>query len=354
MSLDSLVEKYNSLIGEGPKSSAELSLFIKNNQQYEPILQENKNRFTMKPIRYNDIYQAYKNQQALFWTAEEIAYTEDMASWATLTEDEKYFIEHVLAFFAGSDGIVMENIMINFSDEVQIPEARAFYAAQNYIEQVHSETYSNLIDTFIKDPVRKDTLFNAISNVPCITKKAEWAMKWFSRSNSFAERLVAFSVVEGIFFSGSFCAIFWLKSRSKMTKALGSSNELIARDESVHCNFAITLYNHLIFKLSKERIQEIFKSAVDIEIEFIIESLPCRLIGMNSNLMTQYIKYVADYWLNKYQVPKIYNVENPFNFMNLIALDGKTNFFEQRVTEYQKPYSVSTQEERSFNLDDNF
>lgn len=325
------------------------------NSEIEPMLQESVGRFTLFPIVYDDIWKEYKTQEAALWTAEEIDYNADLDDWKKLNDDERFFIEHVLAFFAGADGIVLENLMSNFSKEVQWAEARAFYAVQAYIEQVHSQTYSQLIETFIKDPTRKATLFNAIEEVSCVQKKAEWALKWMNpKKASFAERLVAFIVVEGIFFSGSFCAIFWLKSRGKMVKALGTSNELIARDESLHCRFGITLYKHLKGKLSKETIHKIFREAVSIEKEFITESLPCKLIGMNSSLMTKYIKYVADYWVSRLGYPKIYDAENPFSFMDMNGIDGKTNFFEKRVTEYSRSSAVSSKSEQTFEVDDDF
>jgi ribonucleoside-diphosphate reductase beta chain len=260
-----------------------------------------------------------------------------------LNDGERFVIEHVLAFFAGSDGIVMENVSGNFSTDVQIPEARAFYAEQNKIEQVHSTTYSLLIDTYVPDPKRKDELFRAIETIPCVKKKADWAMKWMNASTAtFAERLVAFSVVEGVFFSGSFCVIFWLKSRGIMISGLGKSNELIARDENLHCRFAITLYSYIENKLSKERIHEIFKEAVEIESNFITESIPCKLLGMNSSSMIRYIKFVANYWMTQLKTdkgkkcPPAYNVTNPFSFMDMNGLDAKNNFFESVTTEYRK------------------
>ncbi len=321
----------------------------------EPILQESLSRFTVFPIKYHDLWNAYKKQEASFWTAEEIDYTADLKDWNKLDDDEQYFIEHVLAFFSSSDGIVLENLVSNFSKEIQANEARAFYAAQAYNEEVHSQTYGQLIETYVTDSDKKNKLFNAIQTIPCIAKKANWALKWMSKDkNSFATRLVAFAVVEGVFFSGSFCAIFWLKSRGLMVKSLGHSNELIARDEGMHCNFAILLYKHLKNKLSTEKIHSIFKEAVEIESEFITVSLPCKLIGMNSDSMIQYIKYVADYWVTKFGHPKIYNVENPFNFMDTISLDGKSNFFEKRVSEYSKPYSLSSASSRKITLNNDF
>jgi ribonucleoside-diphosphate reductase beta chain len=328
----------------------------------EPLLKEDINRFTVFPIKHMDIWKAYKDHEAAAWTAEELDYSADKSEWDTLSKDEKFFIEHILAFFAGADGIVLENLSTNFTNEVQWPEARAFYSFQGYIEQVHSQVYSSLIETYITDDKRKDQLFRGIETIPCVKRKADWAMKWMNPKNaSFAERLVAFIVVEGVFFSGSFCAIFWLKSRGIMVSGLGKSNELIARDEGLHCSFGILLYSYLVNKLSKERIHEIFKEAVEIETEFITESIPCKMIGMNSSLMTRYIKFVANYWMNKLRTtsgrkcPKIYKVRNPFSFMDMNGMDGKTNFFEQRVTEYQRASSVmSTPSEGFTKLDDDF
>jgi ribonucleoside-diphosphate reductase beta chain len=333
-----LQAEYDSLFKKRTLDPLSLNKFITEN---EPLLKKNPNRFTLFPVKYIDIYEAYIKHQSTYWVPNEIRYDEDLTSWAKLTMDEKYFVEHILAFFAGSDGLVMENISINFSSEFQVQEIALFYNFQNMIEGVHSETYSRLIDTFIKDPVRKDNLFKAITNIPCIQKKAEWTMKWFDPvKNIIAERLVAFCAVEGIFFSGAFCALYWLKERGLMTKALAVSNEFIARDEGLHCNFGILLYNHLLFKLSPERITEIFKSAVDVEIEFITESLPCRLIGMTSEMMIEYIKFVCDYRLVQFKVPKLYNAKNPFPFMEKLAINGKTNFFESTVTNYIPASSV--------------
>lgn len=307
----------------------------------EPITIETDDRFTLFPIKYPDLWSLAKKHESALWIADEIDYKTDLDSWDTLTDDEKYFIKNILAFFAGADGIVMENINSNFAQEICIPEARSFYSIQNYIENVHSETYSRLIDNFIKDPQEKDKLFGAIKHIPCVTKKAKWAMKWMNNDpknpRPLAERLLAFAVVEGVFFSGSFCAIFWLKSRHKMVNALGTSNEFIARDEALHCNFAIQLYKYIVNKLSPQKAHEIFREAVEIEQEFIIESIPCKLVGMNSDLMIQYIKYVANFWLTKFEYPILYpGVDNPFPFMVLNDLDGKTNFFEKRVSEYSK------------------
>jgi len=338
-----------------PGIGVKLNSPMKNeNKDDEPILKDDPNRFTLFPITWPDIWKAYENHKAAFWTAQEIDYTSDIDDWEKLNNDEKYFIEHILAFFAGSDGIVLENLITNFCAEVQVAEARCFYAFQGMMENIHSEVYSLLIDTFVKEPERKTTLFNAIETIPCVSRKAEWAMKWINQDNSFAERLVAFAVVEGIFFSGSFCAIFWLKNRGIMVKALGKSNELIARDEGLHTDFAVLLYSHLNNKLTQEKIQEIITEAVEIETNFICESLPCRLVGMNSVLMEQYIKFVADRLVMQLGYTKIYNAQNPFAFMDNMNLDGKTNFFEQRVTEYQIASGASSESEKVFDLSDEF
>jgi ribonucleotide reductase beta subunit family protein with ferritin-like domain len=321
----------------------------------EPLLKEDPTRFTLFPIKHNAIWDFYKKAEAAMWTAEELDFNADKSDWESLDKDEKYFLEHILAFFAGSDGIVLENLMTTFPNEVQWPEARAFYAVQNYIEVVHSNVYSLLIDTYIENPTRKAKLFNAIEEIPCVAKKAKWAFKWMDpKSKPFRERLLGFIIIEGVFFCGSFCAIFWLISKGKMTKALGKSNELIARDESMHYLFGIMLYKELITKCNTNTIHKIFREAVEIEREFICESLPCKLIGMNSDLMYQYIQFVADTLISKLDYPTIYNVENPFPFMNLNDIQGKSNFFEQRVTEYQRAYSVTKQENRNFDLGDDF
>ena len=317
----------------------------------EPILKEQNNRFTLFPIKYNDIWEAYKNQQKAIWTADEIDYLADLNDWETLKPEEKTFIENILAFFAGSDGIVLENLVTKFCKEIQIPEVRSAYTFQAYMENVHSEVYSLLIDTYIKDNKRKEECFNAIETIPAIKKKADWALKWINDDKSFAERLVAFSIVEGLFFSGSFCAIFWLKSKGKMVKSLGKSNELIARDEGMHTDFAVLLYSKLINKLDKEVIYDIIKEAVNIEKEFICDSLKCKLIGMNSDLMSEYIEFVADRLLTQLGYDKYYNKSNPFGFMNSMNLDGKTNFFEQRVTEYRIEQDASM---KNFVIDDDF
>jgi ribonucleoside-diphosphate reductase beta chain len=311
----------------------------------EPILQENKNRFVIFPIKHHDIWEWYKKSEASFWTAEEIDLHQDLNDWNNkLNSDEKYFIKHILAFFAASDGIVNENLAENFVNEVQYAEAKFFYGFQIMMENIHSETYSLLIDTYVKDEKEKDQLFNAIEFFPAIMKKAQWAMKWI-KSDSFAERLIAFAAVEGIFFSGAFCSIFWLKKRGLMP-GLTFSNELISRDEGVHCDFAVHLHNHhLVNKVSKERITEIITDALAIEREFITESLPVSLIGMNAKLMTEYLEFVADRLLVELNCNKVYNSTNPFDFMDMISLQGKTNFFEKRVAEYQKAGVMSTDAE---------
>jgi len=302
----------------------------------EPILQENKDRFVIFPIQHHDLWEWYKKQEACIWTAEEIDLHQDLADWNNkLNDDEKYFIKHILAFFAASDGIVNENLAENFVNEVQYSEAKFFYGFQIMMENIHSETYSLLIDTYVKDEKEKDILFKAIENFPAIKKKADWALKWID-SPSFAERLIAFAAVEGIFFSGSFCSIFWLKKRGLMP-GLTFSNELISRDEGMHCDYAVHLHtHHIINKVSKERITEIIVDALNIEREFITESLPASLIGMNSKLMTQYLEFVTDRLLVELGCKKVYNSTNPFDFMDMISLQGKTNFFEKRVSEYQK------------------
>ena len=302
----------------------------------EHILQENKDRFVMFPLKYHDIWEMYKTAEHSFWTAEEIDLAQDLTDWTEkLNNDERHFIKMVLAFFAASDGIVNENLAENFLKEVQYPEAKSFYGFQIAMENVHSETYSLLIDTYIKNETEKDKLFHAIDNYPSIKEKADWALKWI-QSESFAERLIAFAAVEGIFFSGSFCSIFWLKKRGLMP-GLCFSNELISRDEGLHCKFATLIYNNYIkSKLTEDRIKEIICSAVDIEKVFITESLPVSLIGMNSELMKQYIEFVADFWLMELGCKKVYGTQNPFDFMDMISVQGKTNFFERRVGEYKK------------------
>jgi ribonucleoside-diphosphate reductase beta chain len=316
----------------------------------EKILEENRNRFVLFPIEHHDIWDYYKKAQQVFWTAEEIDLAQDATDWQTLSDNEKHFIKHVLAFFAASDGIVNENLAENFVSEVQYTEAKFFYGFQIMMENIHSETYSLLIDTYIKDKDEQNYLFNAIDTFPAIQKKAEWALKWIG-SESFTERLIAFAAVEGIFFSGSFCSIFWLKKMGKMP-GLSFSNELISRDEGLHTDFAVHLYNnHIENKLSKERIIEIIGSALEIEKEFITDALPVSLIGMNSDLMQQYLEYVSDRLLVDLGVGKIYNSENPFDFMANIALQNKTNFFEKRVADYVKSRVGEVQEQISFDED---
>ncbi len=322
-------------------------------QEEEVLLKENKDRFVILPINYPRIWEMYKKHEASFWTAEEIDLHDDLKHWENLNSGEKHFISHVLAFFAASDGIVNENLAVNFMSEVQIPEARCFYGFQIMMENIHSETYALLIDTYIKDPVEKDRLFHAIDTVPAVKKKAEWALRWIENGN-FAERLVAFAAVEGIFFSGSFCSIFWLKKRGLMP-GLTFSNELISRDEGLHCEFACQLYGMLKNKLSKADATAIITDAVEIEKEFITEALPVNLIGMNSKLMSQYIEFVADRWLDELGYDKVYNASNPFDFMEMISLQGKTNFFEKRVGDYQKSGVLNaTADSKNFSLDDDF
>jgi ribonucleoside-diphosphate reductase subunit M2 len=300
----------------------------------EPLLAPDDNRFVMFPIIHDDIWQMYKKQVDCFWRAEEIDLTKDLDHWNTLNADERYFISSILAFFAASDGIVLENLASRFMNDVQVSEARAFYGFQIAMENIHSESYSLLIETYIKDAAKKHKLFNAIEHFPCIKKKSDWAQKWIrDNRSSFATRLVAFACIEGIFFSGAFCSIYWLKKRGLMP-GLTFSNELISRDEALHCEFAVLLYSKLVKKIDKSRIHEIIKEAVEIETEFICEALPCKLIGMNSELMTQYIQFVADRLCVQLGYKKIYNVANPFQFMELISLESKSNFFEKRVSDY--------------------
>lgn len=302
-------------------------------KEHEPLLTED-NRYVMFPIKDESVWTMYKKHVDCFWRPEEIDLSKDVTHWETLSVDEKHFISMILAFFAASDGIVLENLALRFMTEVQLAEARAFYGFQMAMENIHSHTYSLLIETLIKDSVEKNKLFHSLENYPCIKKKAEWAQKWIGdKKSSFATRLVAFACIEGIFFSGAFCSIFWLKTRGIMP-GLCFSNELISRDEALHTEFAVLLYSRLLTKISKKKIHEIVKNAVDIEIEFICEALPCRLIGMNATLMSNYIKFVADRLVLQLGYEKIYNVENPFPFMELISIDSKTNFFEKRVSEY--------------------
>ena len=302
----------------------------------EPLLKEDKSRFVLFPIKHDDIWEMYKKAEASFWTAEEIDLAADTKDWEKLTDNEKFFVSHVLAFFAASDGIVNENLAMNFSSEVQSSEARCFYGFQIAIENIHSEVYSLLIDTYVKDVNEKSRLLNAIETVSCVQKKANWALKWCNRSNaSFAERIVAFAAVEGIFFSGSFCSIFWLKKRGLMP-GLCFSNELISRDEGMHCDFACLIYSKLVNKLPQEQIYNIIGNAVEIECEFVRDALPVELLGMNSGLMSQYIEFCADRLLVALGCDKKYKTVNPFDWMEMISLQGKTNFFEKRVSEYSK------------------
>jgi ribonucleoside-diphosphate reductase beta chain len=319
----------------------------------EPLLIEDPNRFVLFPIKHDDIWQFYKKAEASFWTAEEIDLQQDLTDWKKMNDGERHFISHVLAFFAASDGIVNENLANNFLKEVQYAEAKCFYGFQVMMENIHSETYSLLIDTYIKDPVEKDRLLRAIETIECVKKKANWALTWIE-SDNFVERLIAFAAVEGIFFSGSFCSIFWLKKRGLMP-GLTFSNELISRDEGLHCDFACLLYSdHIKNKISQQKIYEIILNAVEIEKEFVTDALPVSLIGMNAELMCQYIEFVADRLLISLGCNKHYNASNPFDFMELISLQGKTNFFEKRVAEYQKSGVMADKESMSFSLDEDF
>ena len=327
--------------------------------QDEPLLKENPRKYVMFPIEFPDIWQMYKKAVASFWTVEEVDLSKDMDDWEKLRKDEQYFIKHVLAFFAASDGIVNENLVERFSQDVQVPEARSFYGFQIAIENIHSEMYSLLIDTYIRDPSERDYLFNAIENMPCVKKKAEWALNWIaSETAGYGERIVAFASVDGIFFSGSFAAIFWLKKRGVMP-GLTFSNELISRDEGLHTDFACLMFKHLIHRPSETRIKEIVMDAVKIEQEFLSDALPVALIGMNGKLMCQYIEFVADRLLVELGCEKVYRSENPFPFMDMINLEGKTNFFEKRVGEYQKAgvmtsVGQSAKKQFVFSVDEDF
>jgi len=321
-------------------------------EKEEILLKENKDRFVILPINYPTIWEHYKRHEASFWTAEEIDLSSDLKDWAGLNDGERHFLSHILAFFAASDGIVNENLAINFMNEVQLPEARFFYGFQIMMENIHSETYALLIDTYIKDPKEKDHLFHAIETVPAVQKKAEWALRWID-NGSFAERLVAFAAIEGIFFSGSFCSIFWLKKRGLMP-GLTFSNELISRDEGLHCEFACLMYSMLETKLTNEAVVKIITDAVEIEKEFVSEALPVGLIGMNADLMQSYIEFVADTWISELGYAKIYNTANPFDFMEMISLQGKTNFFEKRVGDYQKAGVMNGGDTQTFSMDDDF
>ncbi len=335
--------------------SEQLTSAMQSKDFEEPILKENKDRFVLFPIVHNDIWEYYKKAEASFWTAEEIDLSQDQIDWESMTDDERHFIKHVLAFFAASDGIVNENLAENFVSEVQYTEAKFFYGFQIAIENIHSETYSLLIDTYVKDPKEKDVLFHAIDTLELVKKKAEWALKWIENA-SFQERLIAFAAVEGIFFSGSFCSIFWLKKRGLMP-GLTFSNELISRDEGLHCDFACLLFNnHIVNKIPSERVTAIITEAVTIEKEFVTEALPVKLIGMNAGLMCQYIEFVADRLLTELGCSPVYNSSNPFDFMEMISLQGKTNFFEKRVGEYQKAgvMNKSENDKHKFSLDEEF
>ena len=320
----------------------------------EPILAPDDNRFVMFPIKYQDIWDMYQKQVDCFWRPEEIDLTKDLAHWESLNKDEQYFISMILAFFAASDGIVLENLASRFMNEIQLAEARQFYSVQLLIEAIHSETYSLLIDTYIEEKEEKMRLFHAIETIPCVKQKADWAKKWIeSKEENFATRLIAFAVVEGIFFSGSFCAIYWLKERGLMP-GLTTSNEFIARDEGLHTNFACALYEEIVHKVSKEKVHNLVREAVIIEKKFITESLPCHLVGMNDALMAQYIEFVADRLLTQLGYEKLYSTDNPFDFMERISLEGKDNFFEKRVTSYAKSGVGKKQEDMTFRIDDDF
>merc|ERR1719413_258266 len=325
-------------------------------EKSDPLLIENPHRFVMFPIQYPEVWEMYKKHEASFWTAEEIDLSQDLKDWDKLSESEHHFIKHVLAFFAASDGIVLENLAGQFSTEIQIPEARAFYGFQIAMENIHSETYSLLIEQYIRDPVEKERVFDAIHTMPAVEAKAQWAVQWMNRDNSFAERIVAFAAVEGILFSGSFCAIYWLKKRGLMP-GLTFSNELISRDEGLHAEFACLVYNMLQNKLPEEVVHDIIRGAVAAERRFICDALKCDLIGMNSDLMTKYIEFVADRLLTSLGHSKIFGSSNPFDWMELISLQGKTNFFEKRVGEYQKAgvmASTAGVEVKGFALDADF
>lgn len=320
----------------------------------EEILEQTNDRFVLFPIKYDKIWEMYKQAEASFWTAEEIDLAADMTDWEEkLNDNERHFIKHVLAFFAASDGIVNENLVMNFMNEVTIPEARCFYGFQIAIENIHAETYSLLIDTYIKDEKEKTHLFNAMDTIPAVAKKADWALKWIEESPTFAHRLIAFAAVEGIFFSGSFCSIFWLKKRGLMP-GLAFSNELISRDEGMHTDFACLLYSMLQEKPSEEDVKAIIMGAVELEEEFVSDALPVSLIGMNADMMGKYIRFVADRLLVSLGYSKIYNDENPFPWMEMISIQGKTNFFEKRVAEYQKAGVTGNKEDQAFSLDEDF
>ncbi len=313
-------------------------LLTKHVEKSEPLLTEDP-RYSVLPIRHADMFEVYERHLACFWTAQEIVYSDDVPDWENkLTDDERFFIEHILAFFSQSDGIVIENLCVRFMAEVKPFEAKCYYGVQNMVETIHSHVYALLIDTFIKDEARKEELLDAIHTIPCVQDKGNWALKWISDDAPFAKRLIAFSIVEGIFFSGAFCSIYWLKNRGLMVKALGTSNEFICRDEGIHVEFAVLLYTkHIVYKLPSEEVHEMFREAVALETEFICVALPCRLIGMNNELMEQYIQFVADRLLSQLGYEKVWGVANPFDFMDLIAIHNKSNFFEGRATDYRRP-----------------
>jgi len=327
-----------------------------NTEIMEPLLQESENRYVLLPIKYNNLFALYKKALASFWTVEEVDLSKDMNDWNKLSQNEQHFIKNVLAFFAGSDGIVLENLGVRFMNDIKHPEAVCFYGFQIAMENIHSEMYSLLIDTYIRDNAEKTLLFNAIDTIPSVREKANWAIKWINdKDSNFATRVVAFAAVEGIFFSGSFCAIFWLKKRGLMP-GLTFSNELISRDEGMHTEFAVEMYSMIVNKLDSDTIYSIIKEAVEIEKEFIIDSIPCRLIGMNSTLMAQYIEFVADRLIVQLGYDKIYGAKNPFDFMEMISLEGKTNFFEKRVADYSKANVTAdnSEEKNAFSLDEDF
>jgi len=319
----------------------------------EPILQENDQRFVLFPIQHDAIWEMRKQALACFWTTDEIDLAADLHDWKKLSANEQHFIKHVLAFFAASDGIVNENLVLNFYRDVQLAEARSFYATQIQIEDIHAETYSLLIDTYIQDSTEKNALFNAMQTLPCVQRKAKWAIKWIEEAPSFAHRLVAFAAIEGIFFSGSFCSIYWLKKRGIMP-GLTFSNELISRDEGMHCDFACLLYSMLENPIPSEELRSIITEAVSLEQEFVTDALPVSLIGMNAKLMSEYIEFVADRLLVSLGQPKVYGSSNPFPWMELISLQGKTNFFEKRVGDYQKAGVMAEREKQTFSLDEDF
>lgn len=347
------LEKVKSAENTPRTEGTQLAPIVHPDDENEPLLAENPNRYVMFPIQDKEVWAMYKKHVASFWTAEEIDLSADQKDWKKLNDDEKHFIKHVLAFFAASDGIVLENLLENFGLNVQLPEARCFYGFQAAMENIHSETYSLLIDTYVKEPSEKKKLFEAMHEIPCVKDKAQWAIDWINKESSFAQRLVAFAAVEGIFFSGSFCAIFWLKKRGIMP-GLTFSNELISRDEGLHTDFACMLYQRIVKKLPEELVHTIIKDAVACEINFVTDALPVKLIGMNADMMAQYIKFVADRLLHALGCSKLWNVPNPFDWMEMISLQGKTNFFERRVGEYQKANVMADSEANAFALDMDF